>query len=182
MITRSALGTSLALLLGVAGCGAASLDDGTLSQADRNGTNDNGTRLGTAPPAGPVACAGPNMGTIALSGTLTSTAAADTAVITVSIDVAAETQVGVITPQDFSKGGRDKSAPYSVNLNLPNGVHTVTLCFTQNGAQGRHPKRVCSAPITETVNCPSTPPSPPGPGAPGPGSPMPQPVPEITLG
>jgi hypothetical protein len=45
---------------------------------------------------------------VAITGTLSTTGAVDSAVISVSVDAAAATDVGTIEPQDFVHEGRDK--------------------------------------------------------------------------
>jgi hypothetical protein len=61
--------------------------------------------------------------------------------------------MGIIQPQDYSHEGRIKTAGYALSVSLPNGEHTVQVCFTQSGAQGREPKTTCAAPVTVIVDC-----------------------------
>jgi hypothetical protein len=121
--------------------------------AGRDGANDNGTSLTAAAEAGAPECTSTSSATVTLSGTLTTTGSVDSATITASIDGGAPSSIGVIQPQDFSHAGRIKTASYSFTFELENGTHTITLCFTQSGAQGRYPKSVCAAPVTVTVDC-----------------------------
>lgn len=125
----------------------------TPSSGNSTGSNDNGTGLSASCTPGDVQCTSDSGGTVTLSGTVTSTGSVDSVVITASINGGEETQVGLIEPTDFSHDGRIKTVSYSVTLTLDNGTYSVELCFTQSGAQGRKPKRVCTAPITITVDC-----------------------------
>jgi len=116
--------------------------------------NDNGTELfaGTSTLASLV-CVDQSSATATITGTLTTTGSVDSAEIHATIDGAGDTIVGTIQPQDFVHDGRIKTAAYSVSLTIPNGTHTIGICFVQSGSQGRTPKETCADPITVTVAC-----------------------------
>ena len=124
-----------------------------VSAQSSTGENDNGTRLSATGAVTGNTCTSTEAADVSIAGVLTTTGSVDSAIITVSVDGAEATQVGVINPQDFSRGGREKSAPYALTLSLANGEHSVSVCFTQSGAQGREPKAVCAETIVVVVDC-----------------------------
>lgn len=123
------------------------------STASASSGGDDGTALTATATAGAPACGSDGTAQVTFTGTVTSTGSVDSVEITASVDGGTATPVGVIEPQDFTTGGRDKTADYSITLSLSNGTHEIVLCFTQSGAQGREPKEFCTAPITVVVAC-----------------------------
>ncbi len=121
--------------------------------ASGGGKGDNGTALSATATAGAVTCTSEEGGSVTVSGVLTTTGAKDSAEIRVSVDGGASTLMGIIQPQDFQHDGRYKHAPYSLDFDLANGTHTISVCFVQSGSQGREPKQVCAAPVTVVVDC-----------------------------
>ena len=117
------------------------------------GKGDNGTALSATASAGEVTCTSPEGGSVTVSGVLTTTGAVDSAEIRVSVDGGASTLRGIIQPRDFVHDGRYKNAAYSLDFDLSNGTHTISVCFVQSGSQGREPKQVCAAPVTVVVDC-----------------------------
>jgi hypothetical protein len=115
----------------------------------------NGTGLSATAHLDGVECASSAEATVTLSGTLKSTGSVDSAVITASVNGGEAVEVGTLQPDDFSRGGRNKTASYSVELSLSNGTHSVEICFTQSGAEGRESKRVCASAVPVTVACAS---------------------------
>jgi len=114
---------------------------------------DNGTSLSATAAATAITCTSEEEATVDLAGTVTTTGSVDSVIITASIDGGAATQMGLIRPQDFSHDGRIKTAGYALSVSLPNGEHTIQVCFTQSGSQGREPKSTCAAPVTVVVDC-----------------------------
>lgn len=136
-----------------AGCANPSPEIGQQTFASTNAQEDNGTTLTATATAGAPVCSADGTAQVTLSGTVTSTGSVDSVEITATVDGGPATQISTIEPQDFSKGGRDKNADYSVSLSLDSGTHEIVLCFTQSGAQGREPKQFCTDPITVVVAC-----------------------------
>jgi len=124
-----------------------------VSAESSTGANDNGTRLSATGEVTGNTCVSTEAADVSIAGVLTTTGSVDSALITVSVNGGEATQVGVINPQDFSRGGRVKTAPYALTLNLPNGEHAISVCFTQSGAQGREPKAVCAETLVVVVDC-----------------------------
>lgn len=114
---------------------------------------DNGTSLSATAANTATTCTSEEAAQVDIGGTLTSTGSVDSAIITVSVDGGEATQMGIIQPEDFSHDGRIKTASYALSLSLANGEHSVQVCFTQSGSQGREPKQVCAAPVTVVVDC-----------------------------
>jgi hypothetical protein len=114
---------------------------------------DQGTSLSATAAVTATTCTSEQEAQVDLSATLTTTGSVDSALITVSVDGGEATQVGSIQPQDFSHDGRIKTASSALSVSLANGEHTVLVCYTQSGAQGREPKQTCAAPVTVTVDC-----------------------------
>jgi hypothetical protein len=77
-----------------------------------------------------------------------STAATDAAAITVAVDGGTAQQVTTIQPQDFTRWGPDDphatATVNGVTVPVPNGTHTLTICATQEGANGRLSKSACT--------------------------------------
>jgi hypothetical protein len=114
---------------------------------------DNGTSLSATAETTAVTCTSEEEAQVDLAGTVTTTGSVDSVIITAAIDGGAPVQVGIIRPQDFSHDGRIKTAGYAASFDLPNGEHTIQMCFTQSGSQGREPKYTCAAPVTVVVDC-----------------------------
>jgi len=114
---------------------------------------DQGTSLSATAATTALTCTSEEEAQVDIGGVVTSTGSVDSVIITASINGGAPAQMGLIRPQDFSHDGRIKTASYSLSLNLPNGEHTVQVCFTQSGSQGREPKQTCAAPVTVVVDC-----------------------------
>jgi hypothetical protein len=114
---------------------------------------DQGTSLSATAATTATTCTSEEEAQVDIGGTVTSTGSVDSVIITVSVDGGAPAQMGLIQPQDYSHDGRIKTASYSLSLSLPNGEHTIQVCFTQSGSQGREPKTVCAAPVTVVVDC-----------------------------
>lgn len=158
MNTRLKLLSVCCTLSLLAACGGETLSEeasafATRQDAVSTGANDNGTRLSASGEVTDTTCTSTEAADVSIAGVLTTTGSVDSALITVSVNGGEATQVGVINPQDFSRGGRVKTAPYALTLSLPNGEHTVEVCFTQSGAQGREPKAVCAEALVVTVDC-----------------------------
>ena len=126
-------------------------------QAVKAGTaargEDNGTSLSATAGTTAVTCTSEEGAQVDLAGTVTTTGSVDSVIITASVDGGAPVQMGIIRPQDFSHDGRIKTAGYAASFDLPNGEHTIVMCFTQSGSQGREPKHTCAAPVTVIVDC-----------------------------
>jgi hypothetical protein len=154
-----ALSCSLALL---AACGVAEEEaqiqelsqqqDALKAGSSARGT-DNGTALSATAGTTAVTCTSEEGAQVDLAGTVTTTGSVDSVIITASVDGGAPVQMGIIRPQDFSHDGRNKTASYTASFDLPNGEHTIQMCFTQSGSQGREPKHACAAPVTVIVDC-----------------------------
>ncbi len=153
-----AVGCALAFL---AGCGVSQEEEGAglarseeeVKAGDASRGTDEGTALSATASVAGTTCTSEEAAQVALAGTVSTTGSVDSVIITASIDGGAPVQLGVIPPQDFSHDGRIKTASYAVSTSVPNGEHTVQLCFTQSGSQGREPKRTCAAPITVVIDC-----------------------------
>ncbi len=144
------------VLAALAGCVEASEGSdeqiSTTLQAAKPVGGDEGTRLSATAEATAPVCLDSDTAAITISGLLTTTGSVDSAEITLTVD-GTETATGTIEPQDFVHDGRDKSAPYSFDLTLENGTHTIEVCFLQSGAQGREPKQVCAPAVTVVIDC-----------------------------
>ncbi|MDY7229610.1 hypothetical protein [Hyalangium rubrum] len=114
---------------------------------------DNGTSLSATAEVTANTCTSEEAAQVDIAGTVTTTGSVDSVIITASIDGGDRVQMGLIQPQDFLHDGRIKTAGYALSVSLPNGEHTVQVCFTQSGSQGREPKETCAAPITVVVDC-----------------------------
>lgn len=153
----SGLLLAVACTAGMAGCssvpGNASSDEVQYEADTLYTPADNGTEIfaGTAVVVDET-CDG-ETGTVTIGGTLTTTGSVDSVEIRASIDGGEQTLVGIIDPQDFEHDGRIKTAQYSVTISLPNGTHTVAICFYQSGSQGRDPKQTCAEPVVVVVDC-----------------------------
>jgi hypothetical protein len=129
--------------------------EGSLSAA-ADEFDDNGTELtATAQVAGEPVCTSETEAQVSLAGTVSTTGSVDSVIITVKLDDGDALTLDTLEPQDFTHEGRDKTASYAVSVAVPNGTHTLTVCFTQSGAQGREPKTTCAAPVTVTIDCAS---------------------------
>ncbi len=118
------------------------------------GRDDQGTSLSATAAVAGTTCNSDGAGAqVDLTGTVSTTGSVDSVVITAAIDGGAPAQVGFLSPQDFVHDGRNKTATYSVSLSVPNGEHTLLMCFTQSGSQGREPKTTCAAPLTVIIDC-----------------------------
>jgi hypothetical protein len=132
---------------------ASALAFAVLGSAGKASAQDSGTALSATGDVGGVACTSTEEATVTLSGVLTSTGSVDSAVITASVNGGEPVELGTLNPEDFSRGSRAKTANYSVTLSLPNGTHSVELCLTQSGSQGREPKRACATVEAVSVAC-----------------------------
>lgn len=124
----------------------------TLNVGDEFPT-DEGTALSVTASVAGQTCTSETQAQVSFSGTVSTTGSVDSVIITAKVDAADAVTLDTLEPQDFTHDGRDKTATYSVSLDLTNGTHTVVLCFTQSGAQGREPKTTCADPLTVTVDC-----------------------------
>lgn len=140
----------------VLGCGVGVSDDAARSSQALQGVDDNGTVLTVVPSATVVSCTAAGTANVAFSGTLSTNGSVDSVEVTASVDGAAPVLLQTIQPQDFTHDGRTKTAPYAASLSLTNGSYATELCFTQSGAQGRTPKKVCAPSETVTVACVAT--------------------------
>lgn len=122
-------------------------------KAASTGGNDEGTSLSATAAVTATTCTSEQEAQVDIATTVTTTGSVDSAIVTASVDGGAATQVGIIQPQDFSHDGRIKTASFALSLSMANGEHSVQVCFTQSGAQGREPKQTCAAPVTVTVDC-----------------------------
>lgn len=141
-------------------CGpATSSEEALLAGAfavQRNG--DQGTELSVTAAVDSNVCTAAGTGAVVgFSGAVGTTGAVDSVEISAQLDGGARQTLDTLVPQDFEHEGRNKTAPYSVTLSVPNGTHSVVLCFTESGSQGREPKEVCAAAVEVVVAC--TPPS-----------------------
>lgn len=114
---------------------------------------DNGTSLSATAETAALTCTSEEEAQVDITGTVTTTGSVDSVIITASINGGAPAQMGTIRPQDFSHDGRNKTAGYALSLSLPNGEHTIQVCFTQSGSQGREPKATCAELLTVIVDC-----------------------------
>lgn len=153
MVRFGALCAGWVLVVGCGGVEVSSASSASAAVVEAAG-GDQGTELSATAALGGTVCSA-GSGTSTLTGTVSTTGSVDSVEISAQIDGSARTGVGEIAPQDFSHDGRNKTAPYSVALPLSNGTHSVVLCFTQSGAQGREPKEVCAPPVEVTVACSS---------------------------
>jgi hypothetical protein len=113
-----------------------------------------GTALCVTAGASEPVCADSGEADVTVSGVLTSTGSADSAVVTVRLDGEPPVAIGTIEPGDFEHDGREKHAAYSYDFKLPDGTHTIELCFEQSGAQGNPDKAVCTETLVVVVDCP----------------------------
>jgi hypothetical protein len=152
----------LAFLVPVAMLVSCGVDDelGTSNSGASTGANDNGTGLSVVTSEPVIACSGDGSGAgVTVGYTVTSTAAANGAVVTAIVDGGEETQVGSIASgaDGWTFDGRTKTATGSATFTLANGDHTIVICVTQSGAGGRLPKRACSEAVAVTVACEAPP-------------------------
>lgn len=91
---------------------------------------------------------------VSLGYTVTSTGSADSADVTGTVD-GATTTIGTIASgaQGWTIDGRIKTAAGEVSYTLANGEHTISICATQSGGNGRASKTGCSDTITVVVDC-----------------------------
>lgn len=150
---------SLCCALSLAACGvdmeeqAPSLGQHTAAIKAASTGGDQGTSLSATSGVTATTCTSEEAAQVDIAGTVTSTGSVDSVIITASIDGGEATQMGIIEPDDFSHDGRTKTASYSLSVSLANGDHTVQVCFTQSGSQGREPKQSCAEPITVSIDC-----------------------------
>lgn len=146
------------------GCGGKYSDmleysDFTSTNTVSYGTNDSGTKLSVTMDQLSLTCWNDELGgTVNLDWTVLSTAAADSATITLSVDGDTPYQVGEILSgqQGWVFDGRTKTATVNLSVELLNGNHTLVMCVTQDGANGRLPKTTCSESVTVVVDCNSS--------------------------
>lgn len=153
-----------ALVALVTACGAgtnggedtrAGSQDSLSAGAGEGARDDNGTELTATAEVTATTCTSETEARVSLGGTVSTTGSVDSVIITAAIGDEDRVELATLRPQDFEHDGRDKTAAYAVDVVLPNGTHTVELCFTQSGAQGREPKMTCAAPVTVVVDCAS---------------------------
>jgi hypothetical protein len=146
------------VLAALTGClGGTEGDSGTLESLVLAAKNDDeGTELSATAVSTEPLCLDGDSAAVTVSGVLTTTGSVDSAEITVSVDGGTAEPMGTIEPDDFDHDGRIKNADYSLDLTLSNGTHTIEVCFTQSGAQGREPKQVCAPVVTVVVDCSTT--------------------------
>jgi len=131
------------------------LEVATQSSAVSSSKGNNGTEIfaGTAEVIEQT-CNG-DTASVTIQGTLTTTGSVDSAEITAIINGGAPAVVGTIDPEDFIHNGREKTAPYSITIDLPEGSNTVSVCFEQSGSQGRESKYTCAETLVVVVDCAS---------------------------
>lgn len=158
-LLRGAVLTTIFLLSAGCGLGGDEGDGrslGSSTAAVSNGANDQGTTLSVTAAEASLTCA-PEGGSasVGISYTVTSTAAADSADLTAIVDGGAETSIGTIASGSagWTFDGRIKTATGTATFNLANGDHTIVICATQSGANGRLPKRACSDAIAVSIAC-----------------------------
>jgi hypothetical protein len=144
--------------LGLTSCGGSADLNSTLPES--NTGNGSGTAIYVVQVLSSLRIADSHSGAqIAYSFEVTTTGSTDSAIVTAAINGGAATQVGVIQPQDFNHGIRNKTASYACTLGFPYGYASVQFCFVQSGAQGRESKETCVPAIGEdacktgTGNC-----------------------------
>lgn len=115
-----------------------------------------GTALCVTAQASEPVCVDVGEAEVTVSGVLTSTGAVDSAEVTVSIDGEPPAVIDTIEPGDFEHDGREKHAAYSYDFKLPDGTHTIELCFEQSGAHGNPDKAVCTEAVVVVIDCPDT--------------------------
>jgi hypothetical protein len=137
-------------LLALASCGGMESTSTESTGTERSGqstkTNNDGTALSVT--CHVVGCSGTNA---VLACTVDSTAATDAAAITLAGYGATAQVLTTIRPQDFTRWGpRDPHATATVKVTVPvpNGTYTLTICATQEGANGRLSKSACTLPVT----------------------------------
>jgi hypothetical protein len=153
------LGALVALLTA---CGTGQGGEGDTSAGSQDTLNagaqpgeldDNGTELTATAEVTATTCTSETEAQVSLGGTVGTTGSVDSVIITAAIDGGDRVELTTLLPQDFEHEGRDKTATYAVDVTLPNGTHTVELCFTQSGSQGREPKTTCATPISVVIDC-----------------------------
>jgi hypothetical protein len=136
---------------------AACMDEyGTTAQGVSTGADDNGTRLSVSIDETAFVCdEDGKSAAVSVDFTVTSTAAADSAELTASIDGGADLAIGTIESgaAGWTFDGRTKTADGSATFSLSEGTHTIVICATQSGANGRLPKRSCSVAAVVDVEC-----------------------------
>lgn len=143
-------------------CGGQGSEGGTSSGGAQGSLNagaapserdDNGTELTATAEVTGNTCTSETEAQVSLGGVVSTTGSVDSVIITAAIDGGDRVELTTLNPQDFEHDGRNKTATYAVSVTLPNGTHTVEICFTQSGAQGREPKTTCATPVTVVVDC-----------------------------
>lgn len=144
----------------LAACGGVEQETETLpdlaqhaQEVKAGGRTDQGTSLSATAAATAITCTSEEEAQVDLAGTVTTTGSVDSVIITAAVDGGAPVEMGLIRPQDFEHDGRIKTAAYALSLSLPNGEHSIQVCFTQSGSQGREPKMTCAAPVVVVVDC-----------------------------
>lgn len=129
----------------------AALVSGAVSQ----GANDEGTRLSVSGYEASRECVDEKTAAVTMDFKVVSTAAADSAIVTASVDGATAVVVGEIASgtQGWTFDGRTKTATGSADFKLDNGEHKIVFCVTQSGANGRNPKTTCSEAVRVAVDC-----------------------------
>ncbi len=114
---------------------------------------DKGTALSATADVAEIRCTSETEAEVDLVAELKTTGSVDSAVVYLSIDSGEPFQAGLINPRDFVHTGRIKTAEILLTNTLTNGEHTIQVCFTQSGSQGRTPKATCAVPVAVTVDC-----------------------------
>lgn len=131
--------------------GDVALVQGAVSQ----GANDEGTRLSVTGHEATNECVDEKTAAVTLDYKVVSTAAADSATVTASVDGGEPVVVGAIASgaEGWTFDGRTKTATGTADFKLENGEHKIVFCVTQSGANGRNPKTTCSEAVLVKVDC-----------------------------
>jgi hypothetical protein len=139
------------LMLSLVMSAACTDDFGTNVQAL---TGDNGTSLSVSIDETSYACDEDGASAaVSVDFTVTSTAAANSAELTASVDGGAELSIGSVDSDTWTVDGRTKTAGGSATFSLSEGTHTIVICATQSGANGRLSKHACSVAAVVEVEC-----------------------------
>lgn len=117
-----------------------------------------GTSLSVSFSAPSIVCNGTEGASVTFYYTVTSTGAADAAVVTGQINSGPVFSITTIAAGNVNTGGgwtfsgRDKTFSGTYQTTLANGTYTFTVCATQNGANGNPNKSACNS-ETVVINC-----------------------------
>jgi hypothetical protein len=146
---RRGLGLALMGLFVAAGCdGTMESDTSELSQEAK--AADNGTYLSAKASAGATQCTAQGVGLATVTGQLTSTAAGAWANVNASVDGAAPQLIDQVESTAWLKDGRTKTFDFNYSFTLPDGTHTIEICFVQPSGQAR---MTACATVTVVVSC-----------------------------